>query len=108
MKKERIVFTIVWISIIGFVVFTFFKNRSHEYKPLPLESRKDIVWLAKKYDLPLETVLEIKTGIRADGNWVKSIEAFSKETGVPEKTIASILIEGENTFYGGSRKEQPE
>ena len=102
MKKETLIKAAIWIPIIAFCVFLYFKNNEPEqYVPSPLESRYNLNILAKKYEIPLETAREIslrKDKVKnPDGStdWEATIEYLSRDTGIPQKVISAFLFDAD-------------
>ena len=84
-------------------LFFFLKSiNKPEHRVIPITSRYELNILAKKYEIPLETAY--KLFLRKDrvkdpqghNDWKSSIEKESRDTGIPEKVIASFLVDMES------------
>jgi hypothetical protein len=101
MKKENVVVAVmVGCMFLGlFLWLRSVEKNAPKDAPLTLESRYELNILAKKYEIPLETAYTLffrKERVKdaaGRNDWKATIEKVSKDTGVPEKVIASFLVD---------------
>lgn len=112
MKKDTVIGLVIWIPIIAFVVFTYFKNNSKEFSASPIQNRYELNILAKKHEIPLPIakkilVIEKIRDSKGSVNWAATIEGISKEAGIPEKVTSAFLVDAALIYnYSGDYDDQ--